>query len=494
MIGRVQYAKTSDAVYARPVSGHLNGAGRESRATLPRASHTTPGRQGNRTGATGGGQWSAPGGGSVVQRPVTAVLESPADPVLAIQRRTILILVISQIFGGAGLGTGVAVGALLAEDMLGSTSLAGLPSALFALGAAGAALVVGRISQRAGRRLGLATGYLGSFVGSAGVVLAAVVSSPLLLMVGLLLYGAGSATSLQARYAGTDLVSASHRGRAVSTVLVATTAGAVIGPNLVEATGSFARAIGVPELSGPFILAGAAYGVAAITLFLFLRPDPLLTARSLAPGATLPSQPDAVAGFDEPAVWTGNLRLGALTMIITQVVMVAIMTMTPIHMRDNGHGLTDTGLVISIHIASMYLPSPLSGWLADRFGRRPVIMVAGAVLLAAGLVAATAPASSIAVLTLALGLLGLGWNLGLISGTTLVTDGTPLASRARTQGSVDLAVALAGSGAGILSGIMVDATSFPALSVAGGLLALLLIPLMLRGSAIQPAVQTSPRP
>ena len=404
----------------------------------------------------------------------------------ATQRRTIRILVLSQIFGGAGLGAGVAVGALLAEDMLGSTSLAGLPSALFALGAAGAALVIGRLSQHSGRRLGLTAGYAGSTIGSAIVVLAALISSPLLLMLGLFLYGAGSATNLQARYAGTDLVPSARRGRAVSTVLVATTAGAVVGPNLVDAMGGFADRIGVPTLSGPFILAGTAYAIASLILFFFLRPDPLLTARALATPAAAPTARDTTHAA-ERADWTGNLRLGALTMIITQVVMVGIMTMTPIHMRDNGHSLCDTGLVISIHIASMYLPSPLSGWLADRFGQRPVIVAAGLVLLSAGVVAATAPVSSIAVLALALGLLGLGWNLGLISGTTLVTDATPLAVRARTQGSVDLAVALAGAGGGILSGIMVDVTSYPTLALTGSLLALMLVPLMMRGGALRPA-------
>ncbi len=409
----------------------------------------------------------------------------------AIQRRTIRILVLSQIFGGAGLGAGIAVGALLAEDMLGSTSLAGLPSALFALGAAGAALSVGRLSQRGGRRIGLTAGYLGSTLGSAVVVLAAVISSPLLLMLGLFLYGAGSATNLQARYAGTDLVPAARRGRAVSTVLVATTLGAVVGPNLVDAMGGFADTLGVPTLSGPFILAGTAYAVATAILYVFLRPDPLLTARALATPTTAPTTRDTTHAAAEPAAWTGNLRLGALTMIITQVVMVGIMTMTPIHMRDNGHDLSDTGLVISIHIASMYLPSPLSGWLADRFGQRPVIVAAGLVLLAAGIVAATAPVNSIAVLALALGLLGVGWNLGLISGTTLVTDATPLAIRARTQGSVDLAVALAGAGGGILSGIMVDATSYPALALTGSLLALMLVPLMMRSGALRPASSSS---
>ena len=424
-----------------------------------------------------------------MQRQATVQATPASEPTEAaeiIQRRIIRVLVLSQIFGGAGLGAGIAVGALLAEDLLGSTSLAGLPSALFALGAAGAALIVGRLSQHNGRRLGLTAGYLGSTIGSVITVLAAVLASPVLLMLGLILYGAGSATNLQARYAGTDLVTAARRGRAVSTVLVATTLGAVVGPNLVDVMGGVADAIGVPTLSGPFILAGVAYGIATLILHVFLRPDPLLTARALALAAAGPTTRATTSSDAQPTAWTGNLRLGALTMIITQIVMVGIMTMTPIHMRDHGHGLSDTGLVISIHIASMYLPSPLSGWLADRFGQRPVIIAAGVVLLSAGIVAATAPVDSIAVLALALGLLGLGWNLGLISGTTLVTDATPLASRARTQGSVDLAVSLAGAGSGILSGVMVDTTSYTALALTGSLLALMLIPLMLRMGSTRP--------
>ncbi|VTR48802.1 Uncharacterised protein [Actinobacillus pleuropneumoniae] len=120
-------------------------------------------------------------------------------------RRTLNIVVISQIFGGAGLAAGITVGALLAQDMLGTDNFTGIPTALFTLGSAGAALLVGRLSQRYGRSLGLGLGFLAGGAGAIGVVLAAMLNSLTLLLISLLIYGAGTATNLQARYAGTDL-------------------------------------------------------------------------------------------------------------------------------------------------------------------------------------------------------------------------------------------------------------------------------------------------
>jgi MFS family permease len=154
------------------------------------------------------------------------------------------------------------------------------------------------------------------------------------------------------------------------------------------------------------------------------------------------------------------------------------MTMTPVHMREHHHSLGDVGFVISMHIGAMFLPSLVTGPLVDRVGRLPMAAASGVTLLCAGVVAALAPADSMVLLTFALVLLGLGWNLGLISGTTLLVDSTPPETRARTQGSVDVLIALSGAGGGALSGLIVASSSYATLSLAGGFLALALVPVV----------------
>ncbi|QBI56193.1 MFS transporter [Streptomonospora litoralis] len=400
----------------------------------------------------------------------------------ALQRRSLITVAAAQVLGGAGLAAGVTVGALLAQEMLQTSSLAGLPAALFTLGSAGAAFLVGRISHRRGRRTGLVWGYAAGAAGGAGVVAAAALDSIGLFFAALLVYGAGTATNLQARYAGADLAPPHRRGRAISTVLVATTLGAVAGPNLTEATQPLGRVVGAPALAGPFVLAAAAYGLAALVLWVFLRPDPLLHARNIAltPAGAGAAEAASPAPEPAPARFNPGVVLGGGAMVLTQLVMLAIMTMTPIHMQAHGHDLGATGLVIAVHIAFMYLPSPLTGVLVDRIGRKPVLVASGVTLLAAGLVAAAAPVASVAVLATALALLGLGWNFGLLAGTAMVTDAAAVATRARTQGAVDVGVALAGASGGMLSGVVVAAAGFPALSVGGGVLALAIVPLAAR--------------
>ncbi|MDC7120576.1 MFS transporter [Cellulomonas fimi] len=391
----------------------------------------------------------------------------------ALQRRTLWVVVASQVLGGAGLAAGITVGALLAEQMLGAQSMSGLPAALFTLGAAVAAFLVGRVTQRRGRRIGLALGFGAGGVGALAVVLAAALGNVPLLFVALFVYGAGTATNLQARYAGTDLAPAHRRGTAVSVAMVSTTVGAVAGPNLVTPLGATATALGLPALAGPFLLAGVAYVAAGGVLLALLRPDPFLVARDLA------DQPMPDAAEAAPPQRPGiGATVGAVVMVLTQVAMIAVMTMTPVHMRAHHHGMSAIGLVIGIHVGAMYLPSLVTGRLVDRVGRVPMAVAAAITLLLAGATAALAPADSMPWLIVALALLGLGWNFGLISGTALVVDATVPANRARTQGSIDVLIALGGAGGGAMSGVVMAATSYATLSLLGGALSLLLLPVL----------------
>lgn len=410
------------------------------------------------------------------QETIESYIDSP-EKLKSLYRRVLMVVSLSQIFGGAGLAAGITVGALLAQQMLGTDAYAGVPSALFTLGSAGAAFVVGKISQRYGRRTGLSTGFIVGGLGAIGVVLATLLNSVIVLFAALLIYGAGTATNLQARYAGTDLANNKQRATAISTTMLMTTFGAVLGPNLVEVMGKVALSIGIPALAGPFILSAVAFITAGLVLFIMLRPDPLEIAKAIE------AHQHKNKENKTPALHTsGNkkgLAVGATVMVLTQIVMVAIMTMTPVHMKHHGHGLAEVGIVIGFHVGSMYLPSLITGILVDKIGRTAMSIASGITLLLASLVAAFAPSNSMVLLIVALSLLGVGWNFGLISGTAQIVDATEPSTRAKTQGKMDVLVALAGASGGALSGMVVANASYAALSLAGGLLSLVLIPVVI---------------
>ncbi|WP_314036007.1 MFS transporter [Dietzia sp. CH92] len=410
----------------------------------------------------------------------------------AAQRRILTVLVLGQLLAGAGLAAGITVGALLAEDLLGGPGLSGLPSALFTGGSAIAAVAVGRLSQSRGRRPGLATGFTFGALGAAGIVLAAELGSLPLLFAAFVVYGSGTATNLQARYAGADLATPERRGRSLSYVLLGTTAGAVAGPNLVGPTGAVAEALGLAPLTGPFLLAALAYGGAALVISLLLRPDPLLEARrleaagadaaaasssstSLSSARSLSARSSSAPSPAAPRVWSADVLAGVAVMALTQFVMVGLMTMTPVHMRGHDHALTLVGLVISLHVAAMYLPAPVSGWLVDTLGTRAVAASAGIVLLAAGMLAAIAPPDSSVLVAVALILLGVGWSLGLVSGTTVLTTAVPTSVRATVQGQADVAVALAGAAGALVSGLVFAWIDFRGLGVTLAALSLIVV-------------------
>lgn len=391
-----------------------------------------------------------------------------ADRIAALQRRTLIVLSLVQVAGGVGFFLGIAVIALLARDLSGSDALSGLPPALGIAASALAAAPVSAWMSRRGRRPGLVAGHLCAAAGCVVILAAAAAGSFLLVCVGTAAFGIGNTSNLLARYAAADLSLPERRGRAISLVLLATTVGAVAGPNLAAATAPLGELAGVPGLAGPFLVSTCAFLVAAGGLTAFLRPDPLLVARD-EPGLAVGHAGAGAtpAPVSDVAHWPPLARVALGTLVMVNVAMIAIMTMTPLHLDHAGQSLSVVGIVISLHVMAMFLPSPLTGWLTDRVGRIPLIAAAAATLIAAGLLGALSSGDQAVTVTVALVLLGLAWNLGLISASTLLTDAVAPARRARAQGTADLAMGMAGAVASAGSGAVLAVGGFAALALAG---------------------------
>jgi MFS family permease len=408
---------------------------------------------------------------------MTAVVSPTTDrvDVARIQRRTLRVLIASQVIGGVGVAIGIAVGALLAARM-GGTGVSGLGQSSLAVGAALLALPVSRITRARGRRYGLVFAYAAGVLGAMLVVYGAARGSIALLFAGLFLFGGGNAGNYQARYAAVDLAEPARRGRQLSWVVWATTIGSVAGPNLAGLADSAVHRFGAATYSGPFVFSAAAFLLAALTLGLLLRPDPLLVARARAEVPAAAVRKAGLAAAVREVAGSSSARLGIAAVAIGQAVMVGVMAMTPVHIGQAMHGdtLQIVGIVLSAHIAGMYAISPVTGWLTDRLGRRPVILVGIALLLGACAVAGTA-GHEIPRLTLGLVMLGLGWSGTMVAGSTLLSESVGTANKPSVQGLSDLVMGLAGAIAGALSGLVVAWASYGALT---GLAAVLTVPLI----------------
>jgi MFS family permease len=394
-----------------------------------------------------------------------------ADAV-SVQRRTLRTLVVAQAVGAVGTTIGVATASLLARDISGSDDQAGLAQTFQVLGAAVASFLLARLMSRSGRRVGLTTGYLLGATGAALAVLAGNVGSMSLLLVGAVLLGATTAANSGARYAATDLAPARHRARALSTVVWATTIGAVAGPNLSGPAGSFADAVGITELTGPFALGGIAMLGAAFVVAAFLRPDPLLLARTLA-GRDVAEPTGTSWGRAVAAVRDRPVLVCAITGLAgAHAAMVGVMVMTPLHMEHGGAELRVIGIVISVHVLGMFAFSPLVGMLADRVGRASVLASGGVVLLVSLGLCARSPEGSSWQIFAGLFLLGLGWSMATVAASTMIADHAPLDARTDVQGSSDLVMNLTAAASGGLAGLVVGSYGYPTLAVATGALAL----------------------
>jgi MFS family permease len=379
----------------------------------------------------------------------------------AVQRRTVWVLALAQVLGGVGVGATISVGAILAAEVSGSESWSGMAATMSTLGAALLALPLARAAQRRGRRLSLTTGA--ALAGSAAVLLivAAAVSSFPLLLLAFALAGAGSATNLQSRFAATDLAEPRRRGRDLSLVVWSTTIGAVLGPNLVDPGEAVGRALGLPELTGPFVFAIAAQLAAIVVYQAGLRPDPLLLARRLL-GTGPTARPRL--GFSTLGV-NPVARFAVAAIALSHATMVAVMSMTPVHLHGHGASLAIVGFTISLHIAGMYALAPVFGWVSDRLGRVPTLLIGQALLLASLLLVWLASESHAAV-TVSLVLLGLGWSASTIAASAMLVDAVPAPDRPGVQGVSDLLMNLAGAAGGALAGPVLAMIGFDGLGAA----------------------------
>jgi MFS family permease len=384
----------------------------------------------------------------------------------AIQRKTLFILMLSQTMGSAGVSIAVTEGGPIMKELTGNSRFAGSASAAATFGGALAGLLISGLMKRRGRRAGLIRGYLTAMFGSAIVVYGAHNRITLLFLFGVLIFGVGQGTNLLTRYAAADLALPDEKGQAISLLLFGSTFGAVGAQFLVPVCERIADRAGLWKLTGPFVFAGFLLLIATLNVYFRLKPDPLVLAGGV--------YDDGKRGIRFPPVGKAfriirssrRATLGLFAMGLSQAAMVAIMTMTPVHMNEHKQTINLRGPVIALHVCGMYLFAPIVGRLVDKWGRMQVIISGAVILVAATAVSALAGHNS-ALLFLGLYLLGLGWSGGMIGGTALMNESVPANDRVIVQGSADLFMSVCGGIAGFGSGFVKESLGYHQLSWLG---------------------------
>nr|WP_280680150.1 MFS transporter [Cryobacterium sp. CG_9.6] len=389
-----------------------------------------------------------------------------------LQTHVVRVLIAGQILEGIGMGATLSLGALLAAELSGSNAWSGMAATMSTLGAAVVAVPLARMAQARGRRVSLATGSLLAGVGATLAITAVAVDIFPLLLLALMLLGAGSATNLQARFAATDLAMPKTRGRDLSVVVWSTTIGAVLGPNLFGPGEVIGSALSLPPMTGAFVFSLLATLAAAVVYSWGLRPDPLLTALAVRSGG--PTTSHAARGGFAILRSTPKARFAVTAIALSHATMVALMSMAPVHLRDHGASLSIVGLTISLHVAGMYALSPVFGALSDRIGRIPVILVGQALLLAALMINWLGDGSQTP-MTVSLILLGIGWSASVVAGSALVAEAVDVTDRSALQGFSDLSMNAAGALGGAVAGPILAVAGYSGLALAAMLLVFIVV-------------------
>ena len=379
-------------------------------------------------------------------------------PNTALQEKTVRVLATAQVLNGVGVAGTVAAGSLLVASITESETLAGLAQTSSVLGAAALALPLARLTARGGRRLALSAGFVAGVIGSLFAIYGGSQKNIFFMLLGTFLVGAASAAGYQARFAAVDLATNETRAKQLSFVVWGSTVGAVTGPNLMEPAGNLAESIGLPRLTGPYVVSAVTLSLAILVIQLFLRPDPFLTAVKQSGLVTKPKGATKAALHH---IRSNDRALFAiLSIAIGHVAMVSIMVMTPVHMAHVDVTLTIIGLVISVHVLGMYAFSPIVGALSDRLGRVRVIQIGVITLLLSSIISGIARADDAITLGIGLFLLGLGWSCTLIAGSAFLTESVSPEMKTSSQGASDLVMNLSGAGGGALAGVIIGTLSY----------------------------------
>ena len=377
------------------------------------------------------------------------------------------ILFIAQSLASAGFIAAAAINPILGAKLASSRSLATLPTATYLLSGALSASAWGYLMDRIGRRNAITLGLLIGVVGNILVLAAIQLSSFALVLIGLMMMGITNSAVLLGRFAAAEVNPPDQRGRAISAVVLGGVIGTILARVSAVPMSGFVVSIGMDELAGAYFTTLVLFAIASIFVFFGLRPDPRDVGREVAK-----LYPESIPHGEARSISQILRQPAAITavtaMALGQVVMVAVMVITSLHMEDHQHARSDIYSVISAHTFGMYAPSIISGWLLDRWGRGRMILIGSATLLLSCITAPLSP--DVLPLGISLFLLGVGWNFCFVGGSTLLADQLSPLERSRTQGTNDLLVGLASSIISLSSGFIFNATSFTMMAViAGGL-------------------------
>lgn len=389
----------------------------------------------------------------------------------SVARKITFTLFLSQSVVSAALITTGTVNSIVGAELSGMIALAGLPVTVMLLSAALGAFSWGLLIEKIGRRRGLGIGLILGVFGGLSSALAIWQELYPLYLFGMALFGLAQSAMQLGRFGAAEVNPGENRGKAIATVVLGGTVGSIAGPLLVGPAGVLASRAGLNELVGPYGTALILFAIAATIIFTRLRPDPTEIARELAQkdqrSDIKTEQPRPVAEIlKQPGV-----IVAILSMVVGQAVMVMIMVITGLHMKALAHPLTSISLVISAHTFGMFAFSVVSGNLTDRLGRETVIILGAGILILAGLGAGLSP--DVLPIAVFLFLLGLGWNLCYVGGSTLLTDQLSQNEGSRIQGINDLFVGAASAVGSLGSGFVFAAVGFQTMGFVGAAFAVI---------------------